>query len=243
MKNFFSVTMLGQSTLGNVKIYTKTGDNGTSSLFTGERRRKNDVVFQAVGTIDELNANLGMARHYCKNQPGELTSLVHERLEFIQSRLLDVGSVPSFFYSSSFINQKTKIQKKNQISFGHTPTISNQRKIATSLTQREKHRIAWIMDRWIWATFTSIDNIHSSFWRSSCFPSSHLQDCLQKSRKSNLWSRCQWCPCFSSQICEPFIRFSFCLCKNLLTWSKRERNHMAEGKRVNLKFENCFNLT
>ena len=47
------------------KVYTKTGDAGESSLFAGDRLPKSDHIFHSLGTIDELNANLGLARdHY-----------------------------------------------------------------------------------------------------------------------------------------------------------------------------------
>jgi cob(I)alamin adenosyltransferase len=45
-----------------VKIYTKTGDDGTTGLFGGERVAKTDLRVEAYGTVDEANSALGLAR-------------------------------------------------------------------------------------------------------------------------------------------------------------------------------------
>ena len=44
------------------KIYTKTGDNGTTGLAAGPRRLKSDLRVEAYGTIDEANSAIGLAR-------------------------------------------------------------------------------------------------------------------------------------------------------------------------------------
>merc|ERR1711916_326536 len=75
------------SLMSKIKVYTRTGDAGTSSLFNGERVRKNAAVFDALGASDELNAHLGLCHVECGSHPR-----VCEMLEEIQSRLLDVGS-------------------------------------------------------------------------------------------------------------------------------------------------------
>ncbi|KAJ2219842.1 Dynamin-like GTPase that mediates homotypic ER fusion [Coemansia sp. RSA 520] len=72
-----------------MKVYTRTGDKGTSSLFTGERRDKNDAVFAALGTTDELSSMLGLAIAHLESTPA--SSLI-PRLETIQCLLQDVGS-------------------------------------------------------------------------------------------------------------------------------------------------------
>ncbi|CUS77941.1 cob(I)alamin adenosyltransferase [Candidatus Kryptonium thompsonii] len=51
-----------------MKIYTRTGDDGTTSIFAGGRVKKNDARVEAYGTIDEFNSILGIARAVSKNE-------------------------------------------------------------------------------------------------------------------------------------------------------------------------------
>ncbi len=74
-----------------LKIYTRTGDAGTSSLFSGERRIKADRVFMALGDTDELNASIGLARSHVEVAGPPMATMLPQ-LDSLQSRLLDVGS-------------------------------------------------------------------------------------------------------------------------------------------------------
>ena len=69
------------------RIYTRTGDDGTTALGTGERRPKYDLRVAAYGTVDETNAAIGVARlHVPAGSP------VAAMLSLIQNDLFDVGA-------------------------------------------------------------------------------------------------------------------------------------------------------
>jgi len=71
-----------------MKIYTKTGDDGTTGLFGGGRVRKSDPRIDCYGNVDELNAALGVARVVT----GGATASIGESLRRVQNELFVVGS-------------------------------------------------------------------------------------------------------------------------------------------------------
>lgn len=69
------------------KIYTRTGDGGTTGLASGPRRRKSDTRLTAIGDVDETNAALGLVRLEAKDG-----NPLAEALKRIQNDLFDLGA-------------------------------------------------------------------------------------------------------------------------------------------------------
>ncbi|CCM77497.1 cob(I)yrinic acid a,c-diamide adenosyltransferase [Rhizobium mesoamericanum] len=69
------------------KIYTKTGDDGTTALVSGPRRLKYDLRVEAYGTIDEANSAIGVARLHMQGMP-----VLERMLTLIQNDLFDLGA-------------------------------------------------------------------------------------------------------------------------------------------------------
>ena len=69
-----------------MKIYTKTGDTGKTSLLGGSRVSKSDLQIEAYGSVDELNSNIGLLRDLVTNE--EVKSLLIK----IQNKLFTIGA-------------------------------------------------------------------------------------------------------------------------------------------------------
>jgi cob(I)alamin adenosyltransferase len=69
------------------RIYTRTGDDGTTALGSGERRPKHDLRIAAYGTVDETNAAIGVVRLHLKDQR-DLDAMLGR----IQNDLFDLGA-------------------------------------------------------------------------------------------------------------------------------------------------------
>jgi cob(I)alamin adenosyltransferase len=70
------------------KIYTRTGDDGTTALASGQRVAKYDLRVEAYGTVDETNAAIGLARLYTREGLPEVDAV----LARIQNDLFDLGA-------------------------------------------------------------------------------------------------------------------------------------------------------
>ncbi|MBQ5388259.1 MAG: cob(I)yrinic acid a,c-diamide adenosyltransferase [Paludibacteraceae bacterium] len=76
-----------------MKIYTKTGDKGMTSLAIGGRVRKSCEQLEAYGTADELNSFVGCLRAKIGACDSGWGVLIDEQLSWIQNRLFDVGAI------------------------------------------------------------------------------------------------------------------------------------------------------
>lgn len=87
-----------------MKIYTKTGDKGLTSLFGGKRVPKHHLRIEAYGTVDELNSNIGLIRDQ------KISSETFAVLIEIQDRLFTLGSI----LATEPGNEKVKVPQLNE---------------------------------------------------------------------------------------------------------------------------------
>ena len=141
-----------------VKIYTKTGDSGTTSLFGGKRLSKDDTRVEAYGTVDELNSLLGII--LAENPQAE----VSKKVTRVQNELFVLGSDLSAPYgvktklpriTKSYVNrlekeidrmEKSLPRLKNFILPGGSP-IGSKLHLARSVVRRAERSIVAISEK------------------------------------------------------------------------------------------------
>ncbi len=89
-----------------MKIYTRTGDQGQTSLFTGERVHKNHLYIEALGAVDEGNCHIGAALSLIDKI--DSLSALKKQLELIQHTLFDVGAAIATPRNSAQSQKKEK---------------------------------------------------------------------------------------------------------------------------------------
>lgn len=88
-----------------MKIYTKTGDKGKTSLFTGERVSKAHGLIESFGTLDELNTQIGALISSLQNEPSKNFAEGLTFLKGLQSQIFSLGSyLASDFQEESHIS-------------------------------------------------------------------------------------------------------------------------------------------
>ena len=74
-----------------MKVYTKTGDKGTTSLLSGERVEKDTLRVETYGTVDELDSVLGMARAFAKRE--DVQETIYSLQKLLGMIMADVASL------------------------------------------------------------------------------------------------------------------------------------------------------
>ncbi|XP_054712621.1 LOW QUALITY PROTEIN: corrinoid adenosyltransferase MMAB-like [Uloborus diversus] len=97
------------------KIYTRTGDKGKSSTFTLERRYKDDMIFEALGSTDELTSAIGFAREFLP----ESCEHIDKQLQEVQCIIQDLAAAVATPKSSS----KQRHIEKTKFTGNHVETL------------------------------------------------------------------------------------------------------------------------
>ena len=95
------------------KVYTRTGDGGQTRLAGGQQVWKDCLRVEAYGTVDELNASIGLVRAMNADSiaPSPASTQLEEDLRWVQNKLFDVGSILATAPGQSFNNMPTVTAK------------------------------------------------------------------------------------------------------------------------------------
>ena len=74
------------------KVTTRGGDRGDTSLYDGSRHRKDDLLFDTMGDLDELTSFVGLAKSWCRDEANRPRKLVRN-FETIQGDLFRIGAM------------------------------------------------------------------------------------------------------------------------------------------------------
>ncbi len=96
------------------KVYTRTGDKGKTRLAGGQQVWKDSLRVEAYGTVDELNAALGVVRVMNKESGGASSSSdrLEEELRWVQNKLFDLGALLATAPGQTFKNMPTVTAKE-----------------------------------------------------------------------------------------------------------------------------------
>ena len=103
-----------------MKIYTRTGDSGQTGLYGGKRVSKDSLIIEAIGTLDELNASIGLCRLYSKES--------HDLENWL-------GKVQCWIFE---ISAEICTPKENP-SFKESVSTNHIKNLESSIDEQEKH--------------------------------------------------------------------------------------------------------
>ncbi len=133
-----------------MKIYTKTGDKGKTSLYDGARVDKDNIRVESYGTLDELNSYIGLCTNYAKDEDKEILRNIQIKLFAVSAELAtkeegkyktpitddDVASLEKII--DSYIK---KIDKMDAFIVPGTSLISANLHIARTICRKAERRI------------------------------------------------------------------------------------------------------
>ncbi|NLZ49422.1 MAG: cob(I)yrinic acid a,c-diamide adenosyltransferase [Clostridiales bacterium] len=97
-----------------MKIYTKQGDEGRTTNILGEKLLKSNDIMELQGSIDEINATIGVLRSKINNISAEQKDYINSLLKTIQYHLYEIGVEVSYNFTQIYIREdKIKLLEEN----------------------------------------------------------------------------------------------------------------------------------